>query len=85
MKHLRLPLLALFSLMMLTSCDDEKVITVAELPPAAQTFVGQTYATQTIVVVKKETELFSTKYKVMLDNGMEIEFDKNGQPIDVDN
>jgi hypothetical protein len=36
------------------------------------------------VVAKKDWEWFSTEYKVNLDNGMEIKFDSDGLPLDVD-
>ena len=34
--------------------------------------------------VKKDSEFFSTKYEVRLDDGTEIEFNKDGEPVDID-
>ena len=40
--------------------------------------------TATIIFAKKDWEWFSTEYKVHLDNGMEVKFDGDGLPLDVD-
>ena len=37
-----------------------------------------------VTYAKQDKELFSTKYDVRLDNGMEIEFDGDGMPKDID-
>ena len=37
-----------------------------------------------ITYAKQDKELFSTKYNVRLDNGLEIEFDGDGVPVDID-
>ena len=76
---------ALIAMMLLTvSCDDEKVITPDQLPAAAQSYLQTNQPDAKILFVKKDRELFSTKYKVQLDNRMEIEFDGDGLPIDMD-
>lgn len=77
-------LITLLSVGLMVGCDDEKAIPVEQLPAAAKSFVAKTYPGTTIVVAKKETEWFTTKYKVNLDSGMEIEFDSDGLPMDVD-
>lgn len=84
MKHVKYLMIALLGMVLMVSCDSEKAIPESELPAAAQTFVQKTYPMNKIVVSKKETEWFETKYKVNLDNGMEIEFDSDGLPLDVD-
>ena len=85
MKNVKLLVITFFSLALLVSCQSEKAIPVSELPEAAQTFINKTYPINTIVVAKKDTEWFTTKYEVNLDNGLKIEFDADGLPIDVDN
>lgn len=77
-------MIALVCVAIVTSCDEERAIPVEQLPAAAQSFVAKTYPGSSIVVAKKDTEWFTTKYKVHLDNGMEIEFDSDGLPMDVD-
>lgn len=84
MKNLKYLLMGLVSMVLMVSCDYEKAIPESELPTSAQTFIKKTYPMNTIVVTKKDVEWFTTKYKVNLDNGMEIEFDSDGLPLDVD-
>ena len=71
-------------LMLTTSCDSEKAIPVEELPAPARTFIEKTYPGTDIVLVKKETEWFVTEYKAYLDSGLEIKFDSDGLPLDID-
>ncbi len=79
-------LAALASILLLTtSCDYDKAVPASELPAAAQTFVKKSYPSCTILAVKKDVEWFTTKYKVSMDNGMEIEFDADGLPLEIDN
>ena len=66
-------------------CADDKMIPAEKLPAAAQTFVKKSYPGCTILAVKKDVEWFTTKYKVSMDNGMEIEFDADGLPLEIDN
>lgn len=66
------------------SCDQEKIINANQLPAAAQSYVQKTYPNIGITYVKQDKELFSTKYNVRLDNGLEIEFDGDGVPVDID-
>lgn len=78
-------LAAMVALMTLTvGCDDETIIPVDQLPMAAQTYIQENQPDTKVLYVKKERELFSTTYKVMLENRMEIEFDGDGMPIDMD-
>ena len=84
MKHVKL-LMCLMAMMLLAiSCDDDKIIPAEQLPAAAKTYLQQNQPGANILFVKKDRELFSTKYKVQLDNRMEIEFDGDGMPIDMD-
>ena len=77
---------ALVSILMLTtSCADDKPIPVEELPAPAKAFIEKTYPGSNIVIAKKDIEWFVTEYKAYLDNGMEIKFDSDGLPIDIDN
>lgn len=84
MKKVKLFLMTLVGVALLTACEKEKIITVEQLPVAAMTYVQKNYPDATVVYIKEETELFKTKYKVLLDNGLEIDFDKDGVPYDID-
>ena len=84
MKKKTLLIAALTGILMLSSCDDDKAIPVEQLPAPAQAFIEKNYPGRTIMIAKKETEWFVTEYKAILDNGMEVKFDSDGMPIDID-
>ncbi len=70
---------------MLSACTDEKLITDKELPAAAQQYIEATYPGVGVTYAKKDKEwLFFTEYKVRLNNGLEIDFDGDGNPVDMD-
>jgi hypothetical protein len=84
MKHVKLLMCLMVMMLLAVSCDDDKIIPAEQLPAAAKTYLQQNQPGTNILFVKKDRELFSTKYKVQLDNRMEIEFDGDGMPIDMD-
>ena len=61
-----------------TALADDRIIPVSQLPETARKFVEATFPGQTISYAKIDKDLFSKSYEVRLDNGFEIEFDKNG-------
>ena len=84
MKHVR-NLMVLIAMMLLTvGCDNKKIVPAEQLPSAAKTYIQTNQPGTQILFVKKEREWLSTKYKVQLDNRVEIEFDGDGLPIDMD-
>ena len=58
--------------------DAHRIITFEELPIKAQEFVTTYFSNQTIRFVRMEIEVTKTEYTVRFDNGMEIEFNSNG-------
>ena len=80
-------LLALAAVLFIaTSCEFErrKMLTVEELPEAAQTYLKEKYPDAKVLYVKKEKKNFKTWYEVRLDNQLEIEFNNNGELYDID-
>ena len=69
-----------------TSCELErkKMLTVEELPEAAQTYIKEKYPDSKVLYVKKEKKNFKTYYEVKFDNLMELEFDSKGEIYDID-
>lgn len=55
-----------------------RIITFEELPLKAQEFVTTYFSSQTIRFVRMEVEVTKTEYTVRFENGMEIEFNSNG-------
>lgn len=86
MKKLLLALTVLLSFATLTmSCDKESVITEDQLPQSANQFLNENFKGVKILSVVEEKEGLSGKeFDVLLDNGIEIKFDKNGQWLDID-
>ena len=62
----------------------DRIIPVNQLPEAAQKFVQATFPGHTISYAKIDKDLFSKSYEVRLDNGFEIEYDKDGTWYKVD-
>lgn len=63
----------------------EKVIQVSNLPQTARNFISNHYANEKVALTKSEKEgLSSIEYKVILANGIEVEFDNKGNWTEVD-
>ena len=80
-------LLALIAILFLAAgCepDRKKILTVEQLPEAAQTYIKENMGDAKVLYVKKEKKNFKTHYEVKFDNQMELEFDSNGEIYDID-
>ncbi len=64
----------------LWSCSDDDPVNPKELPSVAQTFLDSFYPSAKIVSVTKD----KNEYDVVLSNGHSVDFNKNGEWIDVD-
>jgi len=86
MKKLLLSIALLFSIAALTiSCDKETLIDETGLPKNATEFLSQNFNGVKILTVVEEKEGLSGKeYDVLLDNGIEVKFNKNGEWLDID-
>ncbi|MBR5350314.1 MAG: PepSY-like domain-containing protein [Prevotella sp.] len=83
MKYFRL-IIVMAGFMLLSSCDFDSVVPESELPPAAKAYIEQNQPDTKVLLIKKERSLFKTRYNVTLDNRMEIEFNGDGLPVDLD-
>ncbi len=72
-----------FVMMAMVSCDD-KVVTIDQLPAPAQSYLTENYPDQKVLIIKKDIEGLSTRYEVILESGMKVEFDGDGSLRDVD-
>lgn len=85
MKKALLLLVCVFSLFAVSmKADNERVITVNQLPAAAQTFLKKNFADVKVAIVKVETDFFEKVYDVTFTNGHSIEFDRKGEWKEVD-
>lgn len=83
--------IALSLLLTTTSCDNdddnnESVINVTDLPKSADAFVTTYFPNTTYVLIRKQNvaDLDGSIYDVKLSNNFEIDFDANGNWIDID-
>jgi len=85
MKHKKC-LLALAALMMACSmhADSKTAIALTALPQAAQEIIATYFANQTVSYVTMEQDWQDVEYEVRMQNGTELEFDKQGLLQSVD-
>lgn len=58
----------------------DKIITFADLPEKAQSFVKKHFSPKDVVLVKKDTKfLISKEYEVKFNSGTKVEFDSDGE------
>lgn len=82
--------IALSLLFTTTSCDSDEdndhIISVVDLPKLADTFVTTYFPNATYQTIKKQNKADSdgSIYDVYLTNGFEIDFDADGNWIDID-
>lgn len=85
MKKLIFMFVCLFGMCATIACaDNEKPISVSQLPAKAQQFLQQHFPDRTVALTKMETELMSKSYEVYFANGEHIDFDGKGNWTEVD-
>lgn len=86
MKKIQLLLAMTAILFLATGCDfkRKKILTVDQLPEAAQTYIKENMPDAKVLYVKKENKNFKTYYEVKFDNLMELEFNSKGEIYDID-
>lgn len=68
-----------------TACaDNDKPITVAQLPAKAQQFVKTHFSNEKVALAKLEQDFLETTYEVVFTNGSKVEFLKNGEWKEID-
>lgn len=68
-----------------TACaDNDKPITVAQLPAKAQQFVKTHFPKEKIALAKLEQDFLETRYEVVFTNGSKVEFLKDGEWKEID-
>lgn len=72
-------LILLTALLPLSACGHEKVITEKELPRAAQAFIKEHFAGQSILKIEKD----GAEYEIDFVNGWDVDLDGKGEWTDV--
>ncbi len=83
MKRIILSLTALMLAAGTAFADNDKPITVDQLPAAAKQFIGKYFADAKVSYAKMDTELFDKSYEVVFTEGNKVEFDSKGEWKDV--
>ncbi len=78
-------LLAIFASISTTVfADNDKPITIDQLPASAKQFINNYFSNSKVSFAKMETDLFDKSYEVIFTDGNKVEFNKNGEWTDVD-
>ncbi|MDO4164272.1 MAG: PepSY-like domain-containing protein [Bacteroides sp.] len=82
MKKIVLLLVCVFAVSV-AKADNDKPITVSQLPAKAQTFINTYFKDQKIALAKQESDVFYKSYDVVFTNGDKVEFNKSGEWTDL--
>lgn len=66
------------------NAEGDKPIAASELPTKAQTMIQTHFEGRTVMFAKREQGLTITGYEAVLDNGVQIEFNRNGEWTEID-
>jgi hypothetical protein len=67
-----------------SGCDNEKVVKETNLPQQATEFIEAHFPGAKIARVVRDRDDLQTSYEVLLDNQVELEFDRQGECYSVD-
>lgn len=84
MKKVLVTLFATLATITWACSNDDKPISANDLPADALVFIETYYPGHTIIYVEKEAKHSSTTFDVLLSDGSEIEFDSQGNWLEVD-
>lgn len=84
MKQIILLFTCLFALQGLVKADDDRAITVDQLPVKAQEFIKKYFPKNEISFAKMEKDFWEKEYEVVFVNGEKAEFLKDGSWKEVD-
>jgi hypothetical protein len=73
-----------FSLLLITGCDKEKVVNENDMPAGAREYVEAHFPNAKVQQVVKERDDLELTYDVILDNQVKLTFDKNGDCYDAE-
>lgn len=71
-------------LLAVSGCDNEKVVDETSLPPQASEFIEAHFPNAEVARVVRDRDDLLTSFDVILDNQVELEFDKKGECFSVD-
>ena len=83
-KRLVLSLVCLLTVSATALADNDKPVSVNQLPKTAQQVIKKQFSGSKIALAKQESDMFGKSFDVIFTNGNKIEFDRNGNWTDID-
>ena len=84
MKEIKIALLFVLYVLVFTSCDKENIVSSNDLPAVSMNYINTHFAGQQIVQAIKERDDLKITYKVYLNNGTKLEFNRDGEIIEME-
>ena len=85
MKKVLLAIVCMFALFVTAvKADNEKIITVNQLPQTAQQFIKSNFSNLKVALVRSETDFLEKVYEVIFTDGQKVEFYRNGDWKEID-
>ena len=84
LRILMIAICCMVSCNMVANAGNDKPISVNALPAKAQTLLSQHFNGQKVMLATIESGVVSRSYDVVLQNGTKLEFDKKGNPTEID-
>lgn len=66
------------------SADNDRAVSVEQLPQKARAFISQDFSGEKVAYAKREREFMETKYEVVFTGSAKVEFRGNGEWKEVD-
>ena len=84
MKKLTLLFAIAFAFQTAVFADNDKPITIDQLPQPAQQFINKHFNGKSVAIAKIESGIIERSYDVIFTNGDKLEFDRKGNWTDID-
>jgi len=84
MKKLALLFAIAFAFQTAVFADNDKPITIDQLPQPAQQFINKHFNGKSVAIAKIESGIIERSYDVIFTNGDKLEFDRKGNWTDID-
>lgn len=84
MKKLALLFAIAFAFQTAVFADNDKPITIDQLPQSAQLFINKHFNGKSVAIAKIESGIIERSYDVIFTNGDKLEFDRKGNWTDID-
>ena len=84
MKRIVLIMMGFFLALPFVSARDVITKDVEKLPAPAREFIAKYFPNEKISYIEIDKEITSTTYEVTFVNGMDLEFNKKGELVDID-